>query len=121
MIVSRQKNLLRDFISEMKHEPIAVPSLVDIDAGPDIYRWDQEPIREKTTPRERRDRRDDPVEQAIVNEFLDRLPQRHRQMVLLRMAGYTDSEIADELGLSLRTIEREFSQLRKETKDEFDK
>jgi DNA-directed RNA polymerase specialized sigma24 family protein len=38
--------------------------------------------------------------------------------VLLRGAGYTDREIAAELGIGLRTVERELSQFRKEQKNE---
>lgn len=60
-----------------------------------------------------------PPEEVVYEDMLAAMPERQRKVVLLRSAGYTDQEIADELGVSLRTVERELSKFREEHKDDY--
>jgi RNA polymerase sigma factor (sigma-70 family) len=117
-MVSRTANLLRDDRSERRHEPKAAsdqfqtPGIGKLgnlrdDANRD---WDVSPTFSRM--------RDEPSEQVSYEEMRAGLPERQRQVVLLRSAGLSDQEIADELGVSLRTVERELSQFRKEHKDD---
>ncbi len=101
-MTDRLKNLLRDADSEQEHEPKPESAF-------------QEPSGEEPGLLEAAagNRRDDPVETAIVREYLAKLPERRRRVVQLRMAGYSAQEIADQLGVSLRTVERELELARK--------
>lgn len=107
----RRKNLLRDRKARLEREATLESNLPEPEEG-------------KPGPLEqcrlRGNRRDDPVELAAYNELLDRLPERQRQIVLLKMSGLTDSEVAKELGVSKSTIERELRQFRKEHADDHD-
>jgi RNA polymerase sigma-70 factor (ECF subfamily) len=47
-----------------------------------------------------------------IAEALERLPPQHRQMVTLRIEGYEVAEIAQQVGRSLRTVERTLQQAR---------
>jgi len=111
-MASRHNNLLRDDKLERKHEPKAESDLTPLAAK--AKDGDETPgLLEAGT------RRDDPVETAIVREYLAKLPERRHRVVQLRMAGYTAQEIADQLGVSLRTVERELELARKYYQEEF--
>lgn len=110
----RAKNLIRDFQSELENEPktgFSPPRDETSDSG---ALWNEDAVRGWDSPDVRASIRGDPAEVASVNSYLEGLTDRQRQIVLLRMAGCTTQETADELGLSLRTVERELSQLRKD-------
>jgi FixJ family two-component response regulator len=62
--------------------------------------------------------RGDPAEDAAVRDYLERLTECQRRIVEMRMADFTNREIADELGIGLRTVERELSQIRKDYPDD---
>jgi RNA polymerase sigma-70 factor (ECF subfamily) len=47
-----------------------------------------------------------------VEEALDRLPPRYKEMILLRIEGYEIAEIAEKTGRSQRTVERILQQAR---------
>lgn len=110
----RAKNLLRDFQSEQDHEPKAATE----QRKPGVYgRWDEnsdEDAVQRFDTADRTSLRGDPDQDAMVNEFLDQLTERQRRIVLLRMAGFESDEIARELGIGLRTVERELQTLRKD-------
>jgi DNA-directed RNA polymerase specialized sigma24 family protein len=48
----------------------------------------------------------------VVEETLERLAPRYREVVRLRLEGYAVAEIAEHLGRSLRTVERLFEEVR---------
>jgi len=52
----------------------------------------------------------------LVKEQLQRMPEQRRKIAQLRMAAMTNEEIAKELGISKRMVEREITALRKELK-----
>ena len=110
----RAKNLLRDFQAELTHEPKASSE----HPKPGVYgRWDEERDEdrvERWNPADRTSLRGDPDQEAMVNEYLDGLTERQRRIVLLKMAGYEIEEIASELGIGKRTVDRELETLRKE-------
>lgn len=56
-------------------------------------------------------------QEAQVNEFLSRLPEQTRRIIQFRIAGMTNPEIARELGVPLRSVERILETLREEMKD----
>jgi DNA-directed RNA polymerase specialized sigma24 family protein len=116
---TRTANLVRDYSSERKHEPKAAS---DQFQSPGIDKsgrlWDDDAIRDWDTSSSFSGMGDDPADVAIYRELLEGLPERQRKIVLLRSAGHTDQEIASELGLSLRTVERELFQFRKERMDD---
>ena len=108
-MASRQKNLLRDYASERRHEPPHQSSFPEpVEGTPDYLERD----------RRRTALHGDLAGEALVSDFLASLPERQRQIVQLRMAGCTGREIADELGISLRTVERELSLIRKDYQDD---
>jgi RNA polymerase sigma factor (sigma-70 family) len=55
-----------------------------------------------------------PLGGQLVEEFLNRLPERRRKIAQLRMAAMTNGEIAEETGISERTVDREIETLKKE-------
>ncbi|GIX05009.1 MAG: hypothetical protein KatS3mg114_0878 [Planctomycetaceae bacterium] len=107
----RRKNLLRDRKARLEREAALESNLPEPEGG------QPGPLEQC---RLRGNRRDDPVELAVYNELLARLPERQRQIVLLKMSGLTDAEIAAELGVSERTVERELHQFRKDHADDHD-
>jgi RNA polymerase sigma factor (sigma-70 family) len=119
-MVTRVANLNRDYRSERKHEPKA-SSDQHKPAGisKDGKLWNDDANREWDVSNELCDWRRRPPEEVAFKDMLEALPERQRQVVLLRSAGYTDQEIADELGVSLRTVERELSKFREEHKDDY--
>lgn len=118
-MASRQKNLLRDFCSEKKHEPKAASRHLDEPGGDKTGKhWDEDAVRDRQNASSLARIRDDPAVNVAFEEYLERMPDRRRQIALLRWAGYSDREIADEVGVSLRTVERELSELRREHEDE---
>jgi DNA-directed RNA polymerase specialized sigma24 family protein len=54
-----------------------------------------------------------PLEDQIVQDYLERLTERQRRMVECRMAQMTVREISQTLGVSTSTIERELTLLQK--------
>lgn len=113
-MVSRSRNLLRDFQAELEHEPktgTSPPRSKIPDSG---ELWDEGAIRAWDPSDPRATIRGDPAEEASLNSYLGNLTDRQRQIVLMRMAGCTTQEIADELGIGLRTVERELETLRKD-------
>ena len=59
-----------------------------------------------------------PAEDMVVQEYLDGLPDRKRQIVQCLMAMMKVPEIARRLGVSTRTVERELAEIRKDYRDE---
>lgn len=57
-----------------------------------------------------------PESALVVEEFLSRQPERRRHVAQLRMAAMTNDEIAKELGISKRMVEREITALKEELK-----
>lgn len=110
----RAKNLLRDAASERKHEPKTGQEQPRSEIPDSGELWDEEAIKAWDPPDPRATVRGDPAEEASLNSYLDELTDRQRQIVLMRMAGCTAQETADELGMSLRTVERELQNLRKD-------
>lgn len=57
-----------------------------------------------------------PDDLAILQEYLEKLlaelPQRHHQLVILRLEGFSIAEIADQLNVSQRTVLRVLAQVR---------
>jgi len=105
-MASRRNNLLRDDMLERKHEPKP-----ESDFAPHVAKRGDE-----DKPRgilEAGTRRDSPVETALVRDILGHFPERRRRVVELRMAKFSTQEIADLLGVSLRTVERELELARK--------
>jgi len=110
----RAKNLLRDAASELKHEPRTGIEQHSHAVSDSNSLWDEEAVRAWEPADPRATIRGDPAEEAALNSYLDGLTDRRRQIVLMRMAGCTAQETADELGISLRTVERELQNLRKD-------
>jgi RNA polymerase sigma-70 factor, ECF subfamily len=54
-----------------------------------------------------------------IDEALDRLPEEHRRVVLLRVEGFEVGEIADRTGHSRRTVERFLQKARRVLADLF--
>ena len=48
----------------------------------------------------------------VITELLDQIPESHRDVVSLRIEGYTVEEIAKQTGLSKRTAERVLQRFR---------
>lgn len=118
-MVSRTANLLRDCESETKHEPTAASDLLTtpaIDKSGEL--WDEDAVRAWDVPPKHEWRQEDPAERARINDYLKSLPPRRRKVIRLRMADYTNEEIAAKLGVSLRTVERELANARKEHKND---
>ncbi len=57
--------------------------------------------------------RSSPLEDMIVREYLDNLPERQRRVLKCRLAGMEVAEIAQTLETSVTTIEREIAALKK--------
>lgn len=58
--------------------------------------------------------------QQVIGELLDDLPESHRDVVSLRIDGYTVEEISSKTGLSKRTAERVLQRFRKKLSIEID-
>jgi RNA polymerase sigma factor (sigma-70 family) len=108
-MADRKKNLLRDRKARLEREATLEANLPESEEG------QPGPLEQCQL---RGNRRDDPVELAAYNDLLARLPERQRQVVLLKMSGLTDAEVAQEIGVSKTTIERELRQFRKEHGDD---
>ncbi len=118
-MVSRISNLFRDYKSEKKHEPKPASDLLttpSIDKSGEL--WDEDAVRAWDIPPKHEWRQEDPAERARINDYLRSLPPRRRKVIRLRMADYTNEEIAAKLGVSLRTVERELTNARKEHKSD---
>lgn len=94
----RFKNVMRDDEAETEHEPETEADF----AAPDLH---QPLIIEQNVG-------DDPAELAEMNEEVANLDRRLRDVILLKGSGYTNREIADELEIGLRTVERELAKFR---------
>ena len=46
---------------------------------------------------------------VLMFSSMEKLPERQREILMLRSAGYTNPEIAERLNLSLRTVENHYS------------
>jgi RNA polymerase sigma-70 factor (ECF subfamily) len=55
--------------------------------------------------------------QLVVSDALERLPERHRELVELRLSGYEVGEIAEMTGRSRRTVERVLQEARAKLAD----
>jgi RNA polymerase sigma factor (sigma-70 family) len=53
-----------------------------------------------------------PLGAIVLNEMLDNLPEELRHIAIFRMMGYTNKEIAHDLDLTLRTVERRLEEIR---------
>lgn len=107
-MTDRAKNLIRDRNSEHKHQPTSESNL-------------RPPSNEPQPPHaliERSSREYDSALIAEVNDTLNKLPGRQRAIVLLRDARFTTQEMADLLGVSMRTVERELELIKKGVLDE---
>jgi len=62
--------------------------------------------------------RSNPLEDKVIQEYLDDLPERRRQVLQMQMAMMTVPEIATKLGVSTRTVERELAEIRKDNENE---
>lgn len=118
-MVTRTANLFRDFKAEEDHEPKASSRFFKPPGIEGGRLWDDDANRQWDVANVFCDHRSQPAEEAAYNEMLAAMPERQRKVVLLRSAGYSDQEVADELGISLRTVERELSQFRKEHRDDY--
>jgi RNA polymerase sigma-70 factor (ECF subfamily) len=58
--------------------------------------------------------------QLTIDEALERLPQQHKQMLVLRIEGHEVAEIARQVGRSKRTVERVLQECRKKLADLLD-
>lgn len=117
-MVTRVSNLFRDYRSERRHEPKPASDLLTTPPiGESGHLWSENVVRGWDAPSRHERAQGDPAEIARLNDYLASLPPRRRKVVTLRMAGYSDAEIADELGIGLRTVERELEALRKEHKN----
>ncbi|MBN2291192.1 MAG: sigma-70 family RNA polymerase sigma factor [Pirellulales bacterium] len=61
----------------------------------------------------------EPIDVAIARErwqgIVEERPEQHQQIVKLRLQGYTHRQIADEVGISERTVRRFLQKLSQET------
>lgn len=113
-MADRAKNLIRDLKSERKHEPTAAGE--QRMAGV-TGRWDESSDDEslqRFDPVDRDSLRGAPDQDSLVNETLNRLTERQREIAVLRMAGFSNDEIATELNIGLRTVERELQHIKKD-------
>jgi RNA polymerase sigma factor (sigma-70 family) len=101
-MVSRRVNLIRDRAARLERQKKTLP----LDNPPDTA----------PQPADRPRAGENQEQEAQVNEFLARLPEQQRRIVQFRMAGMTNPEIAGELGIPLRSVERTLETLREEMK-----
>lgn len=94
----RFKNILRDDEKETQREP---ETEADFEA----------PALHQTSIIEQ-DAGDNPTLLAERHEEVANLDRRLRDVILLKGAGFTNREIADELEIGLRTVERELAKFR---------
>lgn len=96
-MVDRSKNLIRDHISKTKrHEPLdSIAELPSEELPVDRQLEYAEGLRRQSV-------------------MLSRLTERQQQIAELRMAEHTNEQIAAELGIGLRTVERELKTMREE-------
>lgn len=102
-MTDRSKNLLRDYLSERCHEPTSET---------DLSKRSDEPQPPHALI-ERSSREYDSALIAERNDYLNTLSERQRAIVHLRYARCTAQEMADALGISLRTVDRELELMRK--------
>lgn len=103
---SRQNNLIKDLRRE-RNAPRAVSQLTEQEQRGAV------PVRAMGMDA---DSRTTPDNAKLTEELLQRLPEQRRKIAQLRMAAMTNEEIAKELGISKRMVEREITALRKELK-----
>ncbi|MCA9215098.1 MAG: helix-turn-helix domain-containing protein, partial [Planctomycetales bacterium] len=58
--------------------------------------------------------------QLVIDESLEHLPGKQRQIVELRIQGYSTTEISKQVGRCKRTVERTLRQFRNEIADYLD-
>lgn len=118
-MISRRNNLIRDYKNEREHEPKSASDRLKMPAiGKDGNLWDEDQVRGWDNLSSRDRQCGDPAGEALVNDYLASLTDRQRRIVKLRMADFTNREIADELSIGLRTVERELSLIRKDYRDD---
>lgn len=77
---------------------------------------------ELTAYETRQDRRVEPEQEAAVQDFLENcLTPRQRDIVRFSAAGFSDDEVALQIGVSVRTVQRERQVMKDKYKREFDK
>ncbi|MBX3372274.1 MAG: helix-turn-helix domain-containing protein [Phycisphaeraceae bacterium] len=109
----RKKNLLRDVHAELnKPQPESQSFQNDEEQREAMDGGQVVPVRSSGT----RMRTPEPDNVLQVQEFLQRLPERRRKIAQLRLAAMTNKEIAQELGIGERTVDREVDTLEKELK-----
>jgi len=109
----RKKNLLRDVHAELnKPQPESQHFPNDEDRREALDGGLVVPVRSSGT----RMRTPAPDNVLQVREFLQRLPERRRKIAQLRLALMTNKEIAEELGIGERTVDREVDTIEKELK-----
>lgn len=58
-------------------------------------------------------------EQDVINEMIRHLIPKQIEIVLLRIEGYTNAQIASIKGVTERAIERQFSRIRRAYKERY--
>ena len=103
---SRSVNVIRDESSRRQREP-----MLDVDRRPS----DDE---ESSGVDRYGSYVDDPAKAMIEAEEIDRLTRRltdrQRRILRFRYAGLTHAQISEEMGVPVRTIQREWSRIQKE-------
>ena len=113
-MVSRVKNLYRDYRYEVKHEPKAESQKRRSRQSTNDEEAEDKGSRHYDDPTKRSELRADQDAESAVRDMIDQMSERQQAIVKLRMAAFTNEEIAEELGIGLRTVERELLQLRKD-------
>lgn len=116
----RGKNAIQKLATELKNEPQPVRHLPAATSGDEREGVDpteayhaespgspHRPVRVSSLSRA------SPIEDMIVQEYLDGLTERQRRIVECRFAQMTVKEIAETLGVSTSTVERELALLQK--------
>lgn len=118
-ISSRAKNEAQRLRAELKNEPQPVPDLPTASGGERDGMDATEAYHVESASSPHRPvgmsawSRSSPLEDMIVQEYLDGLTDRQRRIVECRMAAMNVKEIASTLGVSPSTVERELVQLKK--------
>lgn len=78
------------------------PQDASAETVPSALRWNQKPYLKRSRA----------PSQSAENELIEELPPRLRSLAELKIKGLTNTEVADALGLSLRTVQRKTDELR---------
>jgi hypothetical protein len=88
-MASRKHNLLRDYYSEDTHEPKASTPYIDTEAEQENEVCGEESTRAWKQPNKRATLRGDPAVEVMMQDYLDNMPKRRRDVCMLWMAAYT--------------------------------